>query len=347
MIYADSLGNRGGTGVYTRRLLIGMAESGSSVLAAINGLFLAPSKALRVRAATGLRRIVLENLVLPGRAAGMDPSIVHLPAFAGRGVPGVPMAVTLHDLAFCRDPSWFPPLRSIYYRTFFRKASGEADVVLADSGFTASEGIELLGLDPDRVRVVHLCTQGFDTAAPSIFRDRFGISGRYCVCTCTIEPRKNISNLLDCWELVRSRHPDLLLVVAGRWGWGDRKLRRRLFRQHGVLYTGSLTQDLLGSCVSGAELMVYPSLYEGFGLPPLEAASAGVPSVVTPAGALEEIYGDVATVSGGFDASSIAEAVLEALDSRTPEDVLRDFASSFTPGRMTDSVLDVYREFEL
>jgi alpha-1,3-rhamnosyl/mannosyltransferase len=103
---------------------------------------------------------------------------------------------------------------------------------------------------------------------------------------------------------------------------------------------------MLRSCVSGARILVYPSLYEGFGLPPLEAASAGVPSVVTPAGALLEIYGDVAEVSDGFDGPSIAAAIKASLDSHCDTDELQRFAGRFSISAMTRNVCSVYGEFE-
>lgn len=322
-----------------------MSRSGGETLAAVGGRVMDCGSALVSRPATGFRKVLLENLVLPVRTAGLAPSIVHLPAFSGRGPGGSPVAVTLHDLAFYRNPRWFPPIRSVYYRLHFKRVASKASVVITDSDFTSSEAVSLLGISPKRLRRVYLCAEGFDDAGPERFREAFGIRGGYCVCACTVEPRKNVGVLLDCWNAVRREHPWLTLVVAGRWGWGSRSLLRRLSGTPGVLFTGGLSFGMLASCVSGAELMVYPSCYEGFGLPPLEAASAGVPSVVSPAGALKEIYGEVATVAAGFDAPAIAEAVLEALDSGSDGDRLRAFASRFSVEGMTSGVMDVYREF--
>ncbi|OPL18475.1 MAG: hypothetical protein AVO35_03865 [Candidatus Aegiribacteria sp. MLS_C] len=346
LIYADSLGNRGGTGVYTRRLLLGISRLDRRVLAAVGGRIMDTETALASSPATGLRKVLLENLILPGIASGLMPSIVHMPAFSGRGPRRTPVAVTLHDLAFYRNPKWFPPVRSVYYRLRFRKAASNASVVITDSEFTSTEAVSLLRIPKERSRVVYLSTEGFEGADPKMFREAFGMEGRYCVCACTVEPRKNMDALLESWREVRRRHPSMTLVSAGRWGWGKRSLLRRLNGTPGVLFTGGLSSGMLASCVSGAELMIYPSYYEGFGLPPLEAASAGVPSVVSPAGALKEVYGKVATVASGFDAGSIAGAVLDALEKERDSGLLRDFASGFSVERMASDVLDVYREFQ-
>jgi glycosyltransferase involved in cell wall biosynthesis len=344
LIYADALGNRGGTGVYLRRLLTGFSSSGADVLAAVGGRAIPPSQALDAKPMTGIKKVLWENMILPAGTYSPKPGIVHLPAFSGRGIRGVPCAVTVHDLAFCRNPAWFPPIRSVYYRLHFRRTASKAAVVMVDSDFTASEAESFLGIERERIRRVYLSTESF-VADPAIFRESSGIRGRYAVFTGTVEPRKNIRALLTAWTEVRRVHPELTLVLAGRWGWGSRRLREDLRVTEGVVHTGSLPPDILKSCVNGASLMVYPSLYEGFGLPPLEAASAGVPSVVTPAEVLKEVYGHISLVAGGFDAPSLSKAILEGLETPADAGALVDFARGFSVEAMASSVLDVYGEF--
>ncbi len=346
LIYADALGNRGGTGVYLERLLFGLSGIDTGVLAAVGGVITTPRRALDMKPMSGAVKIIWENLLIPATGRRHRPGLVHLPAFSGRGVPGVPLVVTLHDLAFCRHPSWFPPFRSIYYRLHFKRVALKADAVMVDSDFTGEEAATLLKVERDRIRRIYLCTEPF-LEDPEIFRDAFDIRNGYIVFAGTVEPRKNLSALLKAWPEVRREHPGLTLVIAGRWGWGPPDLRRDLMGTAGVLHTGSLSEKLLKSCVSGASLMVYPSLYEGFGLPPLEAASAGVPSVVTPAAALTEIYSGISTVASGFDPRSISMAVLEALDTPADRGKLKGFAALHTIEGMTEKVLGVYGEFSV
>ncbi len=345
VIYADSLSNRGGTGIYLKRLLEGFCQCDADVVAALGRELMTPSEALSYQHfAQSIRKVINENIILPSVTASLSPSIVHLPAFSGRTPPGIPCAVTLHDLAFCRNPSWFPLLRSIYYRLHFRSVARKADVVMVDSESTGIEARKLLGIEESRIRRVYLSTDSF-MADPGAFRKRFSLQGRYIVFAGTIEPRKNISALLDSWEVVNRTHTDLCLVIAGRWGWGPFALRRRLLDTESILLTGPLSKTMLKSCISGAELLVYPSLYEGFGLPPLEAASAGVPSVITPASALKEIYSGISIMAEGFDPGSIARSILYSLDSEHDAEVLTDFASWFSTERMAREVLKVYKEF--
>ena len=345
VIYADSLSNRGGTGIYLKRLLEGFDQCNAQVMAIVGRELLTPAEALSCKQYVGsLRKVINENTIRPSITASISPSIIHLPAFSGRALSGVPCAVTLHDLAFCRNPSWFPPLRSIYYRLHFRNAARKADVIMVDSESMAIEAVKYLGIEKNRIRRVYLSTDSFMTN-PDAFRKTFSLKENYIVFAGTIEPRKNITALLDSWEIVKRSHTDLHLVIAGRWGWGPAALRRRLADTEGVLLTGPLSEIMLKSCICGAKLLVYPSLYEGFGLPPLEAASAGVPSVVTPASALKEIYSGISIISEGFDSDSIAESILQSLESEHNAEELRDFASGFSIERMTGEVLKVYEEF--
>ncbi len=347
VIYADSLSNRGGTGVYLKRLLEGFHQCNAPVVTIIGNELLTPAQALTYEHFAGsIRKVINENSFRSSVTESISPSIVHLPAFSGRAPRGVPCAVTVHDLAFCRNPSWFPLLRSIYYRLQFRNAARKADVVMVDSESMVIEARKYLGIEEDRIRRVYLSTDSFLTN-PDAFQKTFSLQGRYIVFAGTIEPRKNISALLDSWEIVRRTHTDLQLVIAGRWGWGPSALRKRLADTEGVILTGSLSDNMLKSCISGAKLLVYPSFYEGFGLPPLEAASAGVPSVVTPATALKEIYSGFSIISEGFDPDSISESILHSLESEHDTEALMDFAEGFSNERMAREVLKVYEEFRI
>ncbi len=345
VVYADSLVNRGGTGVYLRRLLEGFIQCDAHVLAAAGNRLIKPSEALSSDlSAGGMLKVFHENITLPSLVASVSPSIVHLPAFAGRAPGGIPCAVTLHDLAFLADPSWFPLLRSIYYRLYFSRVARRADVLMVDSDFTGREAVRRLGIDPERIRKVYLSTESMQLD-PGIFRKSSGIRDRYILFIGTVEPRKNISSLLTAWQDVRREYSDLKLVIAGRWGWGSAALKNLLRNSSGVLWTGQLSDRILKSCITGAELLVYPSFYEGFGLPPLEAASAGVPSVVTPADALVEIFSGISNVALNHNPDSIAVAILESLDKVHDKKRLIEFASGFSMKRMADEVLGVYREF--
>jgi len=344
VVYGAALGNSGGTGVYTFRLLRGLAELAcDDVKVALPGSITTPAAALAFPATGGPRKALAELWGIPAMVRAAAPRLVHLPAFAGRVPRGVPSIVTVHDLAFLAGPSWFPRIKALYYRLHFPPAARRAELVIVDSDFSGREAVRLLGIDPGRIRRVYLSAPAA-SASGEAFRSSCAIEGEYVLSVGTIEPRKNIDALLDAWQAVRKRRPGLTLAVAGRWGWGDRSLLRKLRASPGVVWTGPLGPGLLASAYAGARLLAYVSTYEGFGLPPLEAASFGVPSVIGPAASLSEIYGGVAASVSGPGPGSISEAILTALDRDSDAGALREFASGFSLPRMAGETLAVYRE---
>ncbi len=344
VVYGSSLASRGGTGVYLRRLLQGFEEIGAEcVSVALPGSLLSPREALLSAGRPGALKVFGEMVAAKRAAASAHPVLVHLPAFSGRAPRGAGTIVTVHDLAFLANPRWFPPVRRIYYRVFFPLVARRADLVITDSRFTAGELERLAGVPSGRTRTVYLSTPA-QRGDPGRFRARLGIEGDYALSVSTIEPRKNIGALLDAWGTVAATRRDVRLVVCGRWGWGPRGILDRLRSSEGVTWTGPLGEEDLADAYSGARLLVYPSLYEGFGLPPLEAASAGVPSVLGPAGALREVYGSTGAAFCGPGPDSIAGAVLDALETERHPDALRDFASRFSNAEMARRTLECYRE---
>jgi len=321
--------NRGGTGVYTRRLIKGFEEAGITGISAIGST-----------GSTLAGKLLSEHFLIPGLVKRGKFDLVHLPAFGGRAVRGVPYAVTVHDMAFMARPDWFPFLRSVYYRMHFPRVALGASVIIADSDFTVSEIKKYLGLTAERVYLSAPENKEEDT----LFRQRTGISGDYILFTGTIEPRKNIRALLDAWPRIRKVYPDLKLVVAGRWGWGAAATKRLLCCTPGVKWLGSVQNELLLSAFAGARLFVYPSLYEGFGLPPLESAASGVPFIIGPAETLQEVFGTVAAAVSGESPDSISDAVLNALDSPCNPAELKSFASEFSCGSMASKTFEAYEK---
>lgn len=326
-LYRPAAFNKGGTGVYTSRLIEGFR------LASIKGV-------TPVGGAPGgvLSKFLMEHVSIPERVRKGGFKLLHLPAFGGRPVPGIPFAVTVHDMAFMANPKWFPLLRSLYYRFHFASIAKKASVVISDSEFSSAEIRKYLGLNSSRVYL----SAPMNRETGELFRKRYGIHGHYAIYTGTVEPRKNVGNLLRSWSTVRKYRSDLTLVVAGRWGWGNPRTKQLLTETRGVKWVGSLSDKDIRSAVAGAELLVYPSLYEGFGLPPLEAAAAGVPFVLGPAETLKEVYGKTAAAFSGSSSKSIAEAVLKALDRPRRPDDLRAFAEEYSLEAMACNTYSCY-----
>lgn len=328
-LYASSASNRGGTGVYTERLIEGFREAGIAGVIPVGQGAKGP-----------LGKLLSEHFSVPRRVRKGGFDLLHLPAFGGRPAGSIPYAVTVHDMAFLARPGWFPALRSLYYRLHFPGIARRASIIIADSDFTRREIKDHLGLDSVRVYLSAPANLSSDT----LFRSKYGVKGRYVLYTGTIEPRKNVGALLRAWPGIHRVHGNLTLVVAGRWGWGDPGVRNSLLTEEGVRWVGSIPREDLNSATSGAELLVYPSLYEGFGLPPLEAAAAGVPFVAGPAETLSEIYAGVAAGFCTAEPDSICRAILEAIDTESDPEGLRDFARGFSMETMARNTWDCYRK---
>ncbi len=329
-LYASSAVNRGGTGVYTSRLIEGFKTAGLSEVVPVG-----------FNASANLfEKFVSEHFTLPRRIKRENYKLLHLPAFGGGIVPDLPYVVTIHDMAFLANPNWFSKIRSLYYRYHFPKVAKGAAAIIADSDFTSTEIKKHLNLDSDRVYLSASSNYSND----SLFRNTFKISGDFILSTGTIEPRKNIDALLKSWPLINGKHKKLTLVVVGRWGWGEKATIGLLENTPGVRWLGSLNGSLLQSAFAGARLLVYPSLYEGFGLPPLESAASGVPFVIGPAETLLEIYGEIAAGISESSSISIAETVLHALEQKSESEKLRYFASTFSHRQMAENTYKIYQK---
>jgi len=239
------------------------------------------------------------------------PDVVH-----GTGFLVPPTAagavVTVHDLT----PLRFPDLvdaTAARYPAAVRAAIRRGAFVHTPSRSVAREVVEDLGADPDRVVAVPHGAPPVGRGDPSAGRALAG-GARYVLALGTVEPRKGLPDLVHAFGLLAEEDPDLLLVLAGPEGWGEEAVEaaihelgegsRRRVRRLGWVGSGD-RDDLL----SGAAVLAYPSLYEGFGLPPLEAMAAGVPVVSSDAGALPEVLGQAAALFPAGDASALAGAL--------------------------------------
>jgi glycosyltransferase involved in cell wall biosynthesis len=256
----------------------------------------------------------LERFSLGVELRGAALDVLHSPDFiAPRG--RWRKVITVHDLAYVRMPSLLTPESRRYYNGI-HKAARDADAIIAVSQTTARDIRELLNVPGDKVHVVYEAADA-DLApmprdeASGIVRDRYGLHGPYVLFVGTIEPRKNLPTLVEAIALLRREMP-VRLVVAGRRGWLSEPVFdrvRRLAAEDGVTFLGEVSPRELRPLYCAAEVVALPSLYEGFGLPPLEAMACGTPVVVSNAGALVEIVGDAGVIARPDDADDIANGL--------------------------------------
>jgi glycosyltransferase involved in cell wall biosynthesis len=236
--------------------------------------------------------------VLPHRARGAD--VLHCPTYRGPVRSSVPLVVTVHDLAVFRRPEAFPPWTRTYSRVVVPRVVRAARIVAAVSEFTASELETLLRVPSERIRVVP------NAAASAFSEEGLREAGDYVLAVGTLEPRKNLARSVEA-----ARRLGLELRVAGMPGWGGVDASGP-----GVSWVGFASDEDLARLYRGALCVVYPSLYEGFGIPVLEAMACGAPVVTSRGGATEEVAGGAAVLVDPEDVSSIAAGIEEAIARR-------------------------------
>jgi glycosyltransferase involved in cell wall biosynthesis len=216
------------------------------------------------------------------------------------------VTATLYDMTCWLQPETHTPANVSMARQFAHRVLRSADGMIAISENTRTDAIRVLGLDPDRVEVIYPgVAEAFFEAKPVARRKP------YILFVGTIEPRKNVGALLDAYiQLGPSLRETFDLVIAGPPGWGDPGVRRRLEQAPpGVEYLGYVPEPNLPGLTAGATVFVYPSLYEGFGLPVAQAMAAGVPVITSNVSCLPEIAGDAALLVDPKSVSALRTAL--------------------------------------
>lgn len=291
---------------------------------------------------------------LGARKHGFD--VYHEPNFLPFRFEG-PTVTTVHDLSWIRHPETHPIERVRAMNRQFEPSLERSDIILTDSQFVRQEVIDMFGIAPDRVRAVSLgASQVFRPMQPDSTRavmERFGLThGRYLLAVGTLEPRKNLMSALRAFAglpyAMQDRAP---LVLAGMKGWHSDALEREMapLVQSGRLrVTGYLEREVLACLTAGATAMVYPSLYEGFGLPPLESIACGVPAIVSEGGSLPEVVGDAGLIVEPHDIEGLRTAIRTLIEDTHTRQSLSDRALQraklFSWKRCADETLAAYRE---
>ncbi|WP_028050356.1 glycosyltransferase family 1 protein [Cellulomonas sp. URHD0024] len=225
----------------------------------------------------------------------------------------LPLVVTVHDLAFLDRPEAFTPHGNAWFRRALDDVDARAAVVIVPSLTTADRCAEA-GLDRDRLRVV---PHGVDVPTPSEadvadVRRRYALPRPYVMWAGTVEPRKNLSTLLEAFDQVAEAQPDLDLVLVGPPGWGAVPVVPTARRER-VRFTGFVPDADLHALYAGASAFAFPSLAEGFGLPVLEAMAHGVPVVTSSGTSCAEVLGDAGATVPALDADALARGLLDAI----------------------------------
>jgi len=236
---------------------------------------------------------------------------VHATSAAVPPTRGRPLVATVHDLAFRHYPDAYPAAGRRYHDRAARIVAGEAARVIAVSQATADDLTELYGVEPARISVVPLGVEppgAADQPAAARLLADLGVRGPFLLAVGTLEPRKNLPRLLAAFGEVTDELPDHFLVVAGPVGWGP--TLRPTWDSVRVKLAGPVGDPVLRALYRTAEGLAYPSLYEGFGLPVVEAMAHGLPVLTSDRSSLPEVAGDAAVLVDPLDRGAIAKGLV-------------------------------------
>jgi glycosyltransferase involved in cell wall biosynthesis len=279
------------------------------------------------RAAALVRDGVWYPVGLPRAARGAD--VLHCPTYRGPVSSGVPLVVTVHDLALFRHPETFNRWSRLYGPRVVPRVLRGARRVIAVSGFTRRELVEVLDVPEERIRVIPNAVDATFTA------DGPAADGDYVLAVGTLEPRKNLPRLVEA-----ARRVGVELRVVGERGWGGVEVGG-----DGVHWLGRVPDEELARLYRGARCVAYPSVYEGFGIPVLEAMACGAAVVTSRGGATEEVADGAAVLVDPLDPAAIAAGIERAAAER---DALGrrgiERARAFSWGEVAAATVGVYRE---
>jgi alpha-1,3-rhamnosyl/mannosyltransferase len=266
-----------------------------------------------------------------------------------------PTLATLHDLSVVLHPEWHPADRAVYFQTHFHRGLARCIHFLAISEFGRQEMIRDLGIPPERITRTYMGIRPGLGPLPAaeigrVLRD-LDLPPRYLLYLGTIEPRKNLLVLLQAYcalpERLRREWP---LLLVGSWGWNTLTVADYLHREarhRGVIHRGYVAERHLAAIYNGARALVYPSLYEGFGLPPLEMMACGGAVLASTAGALVETVGSRAHLTNPGDTHGWRQAMIRVIEDDDWWHSLRTgvmaVARPYTWDRCAADTLRVYR----
>lgn len=300
------------------------------------------------------KRIFLEQLVLPFQYN--NASIVH---FIDYSSPLLnirrPFIITIHDLAFYKYPSSFTLGSRKIKQVLTPIGIKRAAAIIAVSENTKKDIVELFPKAAEKVKVVYPGRPNYGKVTNMSELERvkrkYNIYGQYILSVGTLEPRKNIIRLLKAFEMVSKVDKNLKLVLTGSKGWmyGDIfKQISSLEAKSRIILTGYVNDDELPCLYSGAKLFVYPSLYEGFGLPPLEAMCCGTPVVVSDSSSLSEVVGDAGVYVDPTEIESISNGIIQVMnDSKLREKLIKkgyEQSKKFSWDNAASQVVDIYHQ---
>jgi glycosyltransferase involved in cell wall biosynthesis len=292
-------------------------------------------------------------LVFPRDLARRRADVAHVQYFIPPSAP-CPVITTIHDVAFRRFPALFPLKHRLLLNLLIPSSARNAAAVITGSEATRRDLMELYDLPSERIVVTPYAADPIyrpmdvDEARRAV-KERFRIRAPYLLSVGVLQPRKNLVRLVRAFNRIARDIPHRLVLV-GKEGWAGEELRRAIAESPAgrePVFTGYVPDADLPALYAGADIFVYPSLYEGFGLPPLEAMACGAPVITSNTSSLPEVVGNAGVTVNPLDTDALARAITDLLQDEARRSALRaaglQRAGQFHWDHTARATIEVYR----
>ncbi len=301
-------------------------------------------------------RLIWEQTIFPTWASKMELDLLHSPHYTMPLSLSIPVVVTFHDMIFFIHPEKHTLPKRYFFPWMIRQSSRRAKRILTDSENTRQDAIRLLNIAPEKISTVHLGYQDNfreikDQDLLKAIRSKYHLPEKFIFYAGAIEPRKNVPLLLTVFEKLAQQNFPHHLVLAGGLGWqyedvleqiDTMPIRDRIHRVGHVPYTD------LPAFYNLAEIFVYPSVYEGFGLPPLEGMACGTPVITSNISSMPEFVGDAGILVPPNDEVALYQAIRQVLEDETIRQRLviagPRRAANFTWKHTAEKTLKIYEQ---
>ena len=305
-----------------------------------------------------LQRLQWENVTLPGSVRRDKIDLLHVPAFASAFLKPCRLILTVHDIAGMRFRNQLGWASTFYWGKWLPHVCKHADQIIAVSSYTKKDLVEHLRIPEQRIRVIH--PSGHETFSADFLQDKIeivkrglGIRNRYFLFVGTLEPRKNLDRILEAFKIFSGSNSDeFQLVLVGSKDFAHGQYTKILAEKHAlgtdtIIAAGFLDHESLNALYCGAQALLFPSLYEGFGIPILEAMAAGCPVLTSNITSTPEVAGNAAVLVDPY----CVEAITQGMNDLASQESLRQDLKqkgfkrirNFSWKKAARETLDVYK----
>lgn len=305
----------------------------------------------------GSLRVLWEQFILPIHLFRKKIKVLHsihytIPLFAP-----CRRVVTFHDMTFFLFPEKHIFIKRIFFRLIIPFSARKADRLIAISKNTKKDIVKILGIATDKIDVVYLTVDNIfrpieNSSAVFQIKKKYRIQNNFILYVGTLEPRKNIVSLIKAYhKLVSQNRIKHQLVLAGKKGWGYQeifKIVQDFNLSEKIIFTGYIPEEELVFLYNAADLFVYPSLYEGFGIPPLEALACGTPTIASNISSLPEVVDDAAILVNPYNVEGLSQAIYKLLIDEKLRHILKGKglkkAKEFSEERLAKETIRAYKK---